>query len=278
MGGSYTAYATTYVRFINSSNVSTYPGTLPNLSPTVSSAIAYVCKFNSSGAYQYTRIIDMPVTSGSATCYSVSCDSTGSMYMAVDIYSPSSTVNPLIRYVNSSNVTTTIATLPVPISVTSIVVSKFNSTGTYQYSRIIDSSPSNETITGVTCDPSDTMYVSGSYIGTTANILYVNSSNVSSIISTLPTVSNGAAFVSKFDSTGTYQYSRLVDSNGSDSGNGVACDSTGNMYLAGKYNGTPTIKAVNRSNVSTNIDTLPASAGGTTAFLVKFDPDGNYAP
>jgi hypothetical protein len=196
--------------------------------------------------------------------------------MAVDIYSPSSTVNPLIRYVNSSNVTTTIATLPVPISVTSIVVSKFNSTGTYQYSRIIDSG--GETITGVTCDPSDIMYVSGSYVGTTANIIYVNSSNVSSIISKLPTVSNGAAFVSKFDSVGTYQYSRIVDSTGSDSGNGVSCDSTGNMYLAGTYNLTPTIKAVNSSNVSTNIGTLPASAGSSAAFLVKFDPDGNYAP
>ena len=71
----------------------------------------------------------------------------------------------------------------------------------------------------------------------------------------------------------TPQFARIIDSTVADEGRGVVTDSDGNVYIAGFYTGTPTIK--NQSG--TSLGTLPASAGGT-AFLVKFDPDGNYAP
>jgi hypothetical protein len=122
------------------------------------------------------------------------------------------------------------------------------------------------------------MYFAGAY-GGTPTIKAVNSSNVSTDIATLPTSSGSlTAFVCKFNSTGTYQYSRLLESTGSDVVYSVMCDSTDNMYISGGYGGTPTIKAVNSSNVSTDISTLPISSGTSAAYLIKFDPDGNYAP
>jgi hypothetical protein len=252
------------IKAVNSSNVSTNIATLP---ASGGERVAFVSKLDSSGTYQYSRIVDASNDLG----YSVSCDSSGNMYLA-GTYAGT----PTIRAVNSSNVSTNIATLPASSGGTSAAfASKFDSSGMYQYSRIVDGTGVDIGFS-VTCDSSGNMYLAGYYNGT-PTIRAVNSSNVSTNIATLPASAGGiVAFVCKFDSSGTYQYSRIVDSTSNDEGAGVTCDSSGNMYLAGYYNGTPTIKAVNSSNVSTNIATLPASGGGNVAFVSKFDSSGTY--
>jgi uncharacterized protein (DUF2147 family) len=265
LSGSYDGTPT--IKAVNSSNVSTNIGTLP----ASAGGAAFFCKFDSSGTYQYSRIVD---TTSSEIGYSVTCDSSGNMYLAGQNGSASGTT-PI-----KDQSGTTLGTLPATPGGAAFVC-KFDSSGTYQYSRIVDGEAGGDVGYSVTCDSSGNMYVSGRYTAGTTTIKAVNSSNVSTNIGTLPASAGTfdfAAFVCKFDSSGNYQYSRIVDSGGNDIGYSVTCDSTGNMYLAGTYNLTPTIKAVNSSNVSTNIGTLPASAGSSVAFLVKFDPDGNYAP
>ena len=68
-----------------------------------------------------------------------------------------------------------------------------------------------------------------------------------------------------FKKSGTYQYARIVASTGNEIGYGVACDSSGNMYIAGSYSGTPTIK----NQAGASLGTLPASSG-IAAFVCKF--------
>ena len=102
------------------------------------------------------------------------------------------------------------------------------------FSRILDSTGSDQGLR-VTCDSSGNVYISGLYTGTPSIITQFGGT-----INILPPSTSGsnAAFVCKFDSSGTYQYSRIVDSNGQDIGRSIACDSSGNMYFSGEYNGT----------------------------------------
>jgi hypothetical protein len=263
IGGSYDNSAST---------IKTQAGTgIATLPAPSSFSSGFVSKFDSSGNYLYSRVVD-GASSSDDYVYSVACDSSGNMYLA-GFYSIGS---PIIRYVNSSNVSTNISTLPVPIGTYAAYVSKFDSSGTYQYSRVIDAT-SDDFGYSVACDSSNNMYLAGYYSGSAATIRYVNSSNVVSNVATLPTTSTKSTFVSKFDSSGTYQYSRVVDGSGDDYGYSVACDSSNNIYVAGYYTtGSSTIRYVNSSNVVSNVATLPVPIGNLVAYVSKFDSSGTY--
>jgi|694.fasta_scaffold15958_5 hypothetical protein len=251
------------IKFVNSSNVATNIATLP---ADDGSTAAFCSKFNSSGTYQYSFVVD---STGAEIGYSVTTDSSGNTYLSGG-YSGT----PTIKFVNSSNVSTSVATLPASSGGTGVFCSKFNSAGTYQYSFVVDSAGTDRG-NSVTTDSSGNVYIGGQYAGT-PTIKFVNSSNVSTSVATLPASSDAAAFCSKFNSTGTYQHSFVVDSAGAEIGRGLTTDSSGNVYLAGEYNGTPTIKFVNSSNVSTSVATIPADSGGTAVFCSKFNSAGTY--
>ena len=236
-------------------------GTLPL---SLGTDATYMCKFNSSGTYQYSRVVD---GTGDNVGFGVTCDSLNNVYLC-GWYGGT----PNIIYVNSSNVATTVATLPAA-TLYAAFVSKFDSSGTYQYSLVIDAS-SNDYGIGVACDSSNNLYFGGYYNGT-PSIKYVSSSNVSTTVGTLPASTSDAAFVCKFNSSGTYQYSRIVDAANSENTYPVSCDPSGNMYFGGVYNGTPNIITVTSSNVATTVATLPASTGNA-AFMCKFDSSGTY--
>ena len=221
--------------------------------PASSGSAAFVSKFDSVGAYQYSRIID---TAGGDIGYNVACDSSGNMYIA-GVYAGTPTIK------DQDGVS--LALLPASVGGNVAFVSKFDSGGIYQYSRIIDSAGS-DTGYSVACDSSGNMYIAGSYAGTPTIKDQTGAS-----LGTLPASTGNAAFASKFNSGGTYQYSRIIDSAGSDIGYSVACDSSGNMYISGLYTGTPTVK----DQANTSLGTLPASSG-SAAFVSKFDSIGAY--
>lgn len=271
--GSYTS-GTVYVRTASNTNAYANIATLPSRDGGGAGVgPAFLCKFNSSGTYQYARIIDSAAaTSG----YGVICDSSSNVYFTGN--HAGTTIN--IKNSTSSNVVTTVATLPPPVASSQAFCSKFNSSGTYLYSRLVDGT-STDVSYSATSDPTGAMYFCGLYISTgTGYIRTSSNANVYANVAQLPSVSNGAAFASKFDASGSYQYSRLVDSVSTttgDYGYSVTCDPSGNMYLAGNYTGTPSIRAVNSSNVASTISSLPASsAANSAAFVSKFDSSGTY--
>lgn len=244
---------------VNTSNVATAVGTLR----TSSGNAVFVSKFDSSGLYQYSRLLDCADGTANDVGYSVACDTSGSMYI-----SGSYNGTPILYAVTSSNVSSTITTLQ-SSSGDCAFLCKFNSTGTFQYARTIDSLGSDIGY-AVSCDQGSNVYIAGQYTGTP--IIYDQNGNS---VATLRTSTGTSSFISKFSSNGTYQYSRVLDSGGTDIAYSVACDPSSNVYFAGSYNGTPTLYSIDSSNVSTTITTLQASSGDA-AFVCKFNADGSY--
>jgi len=80
-------------------------------------------------------------------------------------------------------------------------------------------------------------------------------------------------FLSKFDSSGTFEWAHTWGGSDfyRDSGNGVAVDGPGNVYVTGDFLGA----SVDFNPDPTEID-VHSSNGGYDAFLVKFMPDGSW--
>ena len=230
-------------------------GTLGTL-PAASGWAAFASKFNSSGNYLYSRIID---SSGTDDCRAVVCDSVGNMYMA-GFYTLSATIK-----------TQDNATLGSVSSIGSsekAIASKFDASGNYQWSRVTQSS-TNGQFNSAACDASGNVYFAGWYTGLPT--LRDESGNS---LGTLPSSSGGqaASYVSKYTSSGTLQWTRIVDSSSDDVAMGVTCDPTGNVYMVGYYGAAATIK----TQADASLGTLPAVSGGSAAFLSKFDANGTH--
>jgi hypothetical protein len=84
----------------------------------------------------------------------------------------------------------------------------------------------------------------------------------------LPSSTQQAAFIIKYDSSGTPQWFNVVDGASFDYGQNVATDSVGNVYFCGHY--------ISSSSVSIgNGQTLPSSTGsGYDVFLIKYNSSG----
>ncbi len=79
----------------------------------------------------------------------------------------------------------------------------------------------------------------------------------------LTTFSDFDVFLVKYDAAGDLQWVRQAGGTGQDTGRDLAIDASGNVYLAGGFEGTGTFGAVTLT-----------SAGSTDAFLAKYDPSG----
>ncbi|WP_413351587.1 lectin-like protein [Prochlorococcus sp. MIT 1227] len=73
------------------------------------------------------------------------------------------------------------------------------------------------------------------------------------------------AFVSKFDSNGEKQWTRLLGSTGKDQANAITTDSEGSIYIAGITNGS----------LDGNTNNNSPRSGGHDSFLSKYDAAGN---
>jgi hypothetical protein len=84
-------------------------------------------------------------------------------------------------------------------------------------------------------------------------------------------ISNGDPdiFLSKFDSSGIFQWARTWGGSSQDRGNGVAADGSGNVYVTGSFGDT-----VDFDPAAAGVDNH-TSNGGSDIYLSKFDPSGN---
>src|SRR5262249_33817006 len=105
-------------------------------------------------------------------------------------------------------------------------VSKLNASGaSLVYSTYLGGSGSEEGF-GIAADTSGNAYVTGS---TSASF-----PTTAGALQTTPGGSSGSAFVSKLNASGTsFAYSTYLGGSGSDRGNGIAVDSSGNAYVVG---------------------------------------------
>ena len=148
--------------------------------------------------------------------------------------------------------------------------------GTYIGSAYVNSGSSSDLRNSVARDNLGNIYIAGSFGGPCSITNSVVNPTGSANAGTLPVTVATAAFVAKWNSLGVYQGSAYVDGGSNEQGYSVACDGDNNVYLVGNYGS----QSANISNFGINpsgtAGTLPATAGGTGAFIAKWDSGGVY--
>jgi hypothetical protein len=140
---------------------------------------------------------------------------------------------------------------------------KYNSSGVAQWATRIDGTGDDRAL-GLAVDASGNVYVTGSYTGT---VTIYSVGNIS--FGTLANAGGTAAFVVKYNTSGTAQWATRIDGTGNDQGDGITVDSSGNVYVTGRYTGTVTIYSAG----DVTFGTL-ANAGELAVFVVKYNSSG----
>ncbi len=180
----------------------------------------FVVKYNSSGTKQWTKQLG---TSSDDQARGVTTDSSGNVYVA--------------GYTNGGLDGNSSA------GSSDLFVVKYNSSGTNQWTQQLGTSD-QDLATGVATDSSGNVYVAG-YTGGGLD----GNSNAGS----------RELFVVKYNSSGTKQWTQQLGSSSSDQADGVATDSSGNVYVAGRTQG----------GLDGN-----SSAGIVDLFVVKYNSSG----
>jgi hypothetical protein len=229
--------------------------------PTSTASTAFVAKFDSSGNYIWARILD---GTGFDEGLGIACDSLNNIYVT-GFYSGKST----IKTQTGSGMSTIPFSGPNSVG-NAVFVSKFTSSGDYQWSRTIDSE-GNDRGNSIACDSLNNVYVTGSYVGT-AHVR--NENGVSLRILPVPRIGS-VTFVTKFDSSGNYGWSRVIDSEGNDDGLGVTCDLYDTVYISGSFTGLRNAHVKNEAGEI--LKSLPWFWNtGFNALVTAFRSDGTY--
>jgi hypothetical protein len=158
----------------------------------------YLVKYNSSWTKQWTKQLG---TSGRDTAYGVSTDSSDNVYVTGD------TNGGLDGNTNAGSY--------------DIFVVKYNSSGTKQWTKQLGTS-GNDTGRGVATDSSDNVYVIG---GTNGALDGTNAGNYDLILV-------------MYNMNGNKQWTKQLGTSSYDIANGVATDSSDNVYVTGGTEGT----------------------------------------
>lgn len=144
-----------------------------------------------------------------------------------------------------------------------VFFTKFNPLGDYQWVRTFGGT-GDDTCIGITTDTLDNIYLVG-YID--PPLVDMDPGDGVDNFS-----SNGTndCYISKFNSSGTYQWARIWGSTDRDKAYGVDVDNSSGVYITGYFNGTvdfdPGPPYVERT----------ITGGTNDAFLSKFDSSGNF--
>jgi len=180
----------------------------------------FVVKYNSSGTKQWTKQLG---SASSDFANGVATDSSGNVYVA------GATYGGLDGNTNAGN--------------SDLFVVKYNSSGTKQWTKQLGTGEYDEA-RGVATDLSGNVYVVG---GTKGKLAGASNSGRTDV------------FLIKYNSSGTKQWTKSLGSNETDLANGVATDSSGNVYVTGV-----TYKYMDGNT----------SAGNSDLFVVKYNSSG----
>ena len=205
-----------------SGNVYVVGGTKGNLKGNSNSGRTdlFVVKYNSSGTRQWTKLLG---TSDTDLANGVATDSSGNVYVAGVTY----------KHLDGNT----------SAGKADLFVVKYNSSGTKQWTKQLGTS-SRDHARGVATDSSGNVYVTGDTYGGI-------DSNTNAGYNDL--------FVVKYNSSGTKQWTKQLGTSSTDLANGVATDSSGDVYVTGgTYGGL---------DGNTN-------AGNSDLFVVKYNSNG----
>ncbi len=205
------------------------------------SADVYLVKYDRSGT-----VLGAQSGGGTSNDYatSISADPSGYIYIAGYFFSSSVTFGGITLNNNG------------PSGTSDMYVVKYDSLGNVMWARSAGGSD-NDRINSIKADAWGNVVMTGSFESPT--LVFGPDT-----LRTLSTVDK--AFVVKYDSAGSYQWSAGAGGTGYDFGNAITTDAATNVYVAGKF-GSPTITF--GDTVLTNTD--PAA---NDMFLVKYSTTG----
>jgi hypothetical protein len=228
----------------------------------------YACilvKYDSYGTPQWAAIIDnASIDNNSETGFGITVDSNDNIYLTGSY----GTANGATIYNAISSSTSPIdsgLSLPVGSGTTGAFVVKYNSDGLAQWATTIDGTGDDVGL-GIAVMGSE-IVVTGYYNSTSdvpirrANSIY------------LRTPIDYAIYLVKYNSDGIAQWAASVDSSGIDSGFGVTTDSSGNVYITGRYNANVIGNIYNAGNQASSF-TLPDNDTSYDIYVVKFNSEG----
>ncbi|MBD2102024.1 SBBP repeat-containing protein [Leptolyngbya sp. FACHB-261] len=195
--------------------------TAPSPPSFTGSGDAYIAKYNSDGSQVWEKNLNI---AGIELATGLAVDSSGNVYL--------------------SGVT---ASLGTP-GLADAFVAKYNSSGDLSWSRQLN------------LNNADAAY--GVAVNSTTGDVYITgiSNATINLSSSTPSFSGGDAFIAKYNSGGTFQWSQTLASAASDYARGIAVDSSGGIYITGETAGA-----------------LPGQtfAGATDVFVAKYDNTGS---
>jgi hypothetical protein len=147
--------------------------------------------------------------------------------------------------------------------VVDVFLSKFDSSGNFQWVRTWGGQGAEDAMGTVAVDGTNNVYVAGRSASINCDFNPGGTPDIHS--------SNGDldAFVSKFDSSGTFQWAKTWGGSGGDEATGLAVDGAGHVYTAGRFHNTVDF------NPGSGVDNH-TSNGQYDISLSQFDSSGNF--
>ena len=230
-------------------------GSTSIVQPQVGGQDVFVAKYGPDGDVLWGAYAG---STGTDAGTSAKTDATGNVYVT-------GTYNGIMNVYSSAN--TYVSNLALVNTTQSGFLVKYDQNGNVQTTNRSGSSVvtgSSITVSAISIAQSN-IYVTGYMTGLS---VFYSSNNV---VSSAQNVSTQDVFVAKYSQTGNVYWVSKMSSIGAEFSFGVATDPTGNVYVNGRYTGPLTIY---NSSGSAFSNILP-QVGGSDAFLVKYDTNGN---
>ena len=218
----------------------------------------FVSKYLPDGTVSWAARIASVI--GDEVGYAIATDTSGNVFITGS-YTDAPTIY------NQGPSGTGVVTLPY-VAGSDVFVAKYNSIGDVQWAARIAGTGS-DIGNGIATDSSGNVLVTGNY--TTGVTIYNATTLGGASATTLPSTASTDCFVAKYSSAGAVVWAARIAGTGSDIGNGIATDSSGNVLVTGSYGAALTI--YNQGAAGTSGATLPFS-GGTDAFVAKYSSAG----
>jgi hypothetical protein len=198
----------------------------------------FIAKFDALGNEVWARSGDCPSTN---RCWSVTTDVSGNVYVTGEYGS---------TYL-SFGADTIVNTNGFGYD---IFIVKYDSSGNVLWARGVGGNSGQYYGYSISADPFGSVYVTGSWIG--SSLIFGTD--------TLNNVGSGDIFILKYDALGNALWVEGAGSFGNDVGNSTTSDAAGNVYVTGYYSYSITFGPITLN-----------SAGGNDIFIVKYDASGN---
>ena len=211
----------------------------------------FLAKYDASGNYQWVKTIGGTGGEGSTA---LAVDLSGNVFVYGYFISSTVDFDPGTGTDNHSRVGSTMDWF----------LSKYDSSGSYQWTKTFTAYTQTSFYQPemMKVDSHGSVYIANSFVGTMDFDPSVGTDNRTS-------AGGWDAFLAKYDSNGNYEWVRTWGGAGNDSPFSLEIDQDDNVYSSGRFENIVDFDSGSGTDER-------VSAGGSDAFLVKYDASGNY--